>query len=157
MPGTCYRDGGRWDKSLPPIPGSKGRAPDVVKRHNSRDRDTWHAQNSFGCREIPRENQPDIPGTWRFHSLANLPRANFAQNETQLPPAPYQVKMRRTMLRDRDLVPYDALVGDVGNVLRIVKERDRIVIAAEQEDHAVEVDEPVEHGIAPERVTPGLA
>ena len=43
----AYRDGGRWDKSLPPIPGSRDRAPDVVKRHNSRDRDTSACSELF--------------------------------------------------------------------------------------------------------------
>ena len=46
--------------------------------------------------------QPDIPDTWQFRSLPSSPRANSVRSETLLPPAPYQVKMRCTMLRDRD-------------------------------------------------------
>src|SRR5579884_373953 len=62
----------------------------------------------------------------------------------------------RAILEHGDLVPNDDFIGDVGDVLGVVQESHRVVIAPEQQNLTVQLEETVERRAAAERITPRL-
>ena len=60
------------------------------------------------------------------------------------------------MFEDRHHELRHALVGDVCDMLRVMEEGRGVVIAAEQQDLAIELDEPLERRLVAERIVPRL-
>jgi hypothetical protein len=59
------------------------------------------------------------------------------------------------VLDDWNLESRDPFIWNVDDVLGVVQEGDVVVVAAEQQDTPVEVQEPIERRAVPERIVPG--
>lgn len=62
-----------------------------------------------------------------------------------------------TVPLDRHLEPHDSFVREIGDMFDVVKERDRVVVASQEEDAAVDLKKSLEHRALAEGEIPGLA